>query len=367
MKILIIGLYNNLGGIEKCIFDYICHMNKSDIQIDLLGNPEHVWFEEKFKEMGCRILPTAKRFFFFNYIKDLYTIMKNNKYDLVHCNILSCANLLPIFIASVLGVKIIVHSHNSSSPISRLNMKSFIRNLLHLINKQILKTIKCYRLSCSETAAIYMFGRKKYTLLNNAVDVDRFAFNTSLREKVRKELNIDNDTLLIGQVGRFEYQKNHEFSLKLFSEYLKVNSKAKLLFIGKGTLLEKCKRLATELHIENDVIFYGFSPNVNEFLSAFDIFLFPSHFEGLSVAGIEAQCAGLPIIASDTISREMEITDLVFWCSLFSPIEVWIKCIELARKKVRKDYSNEITKNKYNIRIEAEKLRNIYKEVSLWS
>lgn len=361
MKVLIIGLYNKLGGIEKCIYDYVSHMKSDNISVGLVGAPKHIWFEEEFIKLGCKIHPVCKRTRIISYYKNLCNIIKENHYEIIHINMLSMANCIPILASKKCGAKIICHSHNSSIP--KGSVQGIIKSFFHTINKVRFRKVDMQRLACSQEAGVFLYGKKSnFFVLNNAIDVERFSFNENLRKTKRKELGITDSTIVLGQVGRFEYQKNQIFTIKMFNELIKQNNNIVLLFVGTGSLLEDCKEYVKKLNLENKVIFCGQQNDIPSFLCAMDIFMFPSHFEGLSVAGVEAQCSGIPIIASDTISKEMEKTDLITWCNLEKPIQEWISAIEnrINNLPSRELYSKIITECGFDISEQAQYLLNIY-------
>ena len=361
MKVLIIGLYNKLGGIEKCLYEYVSHMDLRGVSLGFVGSPQHVWFEEEFKSLGCTIHPVCERRKVFHYYRDLCRIIKEHHYDIVHINMLSCANCIPVLAARNSGAKVICHSHSSAVP--RGSLSSFVRSCLHRLNKSFVRESDVLKLACSKEAGHFLYGNKSFTVLSNAIDTRLFSFDKSIREKKRNELGIHDTAVLLGQVGRFEYQKNHVFSIQLFSEFLKKHPDSFLLFLGTGSLEEDCKKKVKELGIEKNVLFCGLQSDTAPFLFAMDVFLFPSVFEGLSIAGIEAQCAGLPVVASDTISREMEQSDLVTWCNLASPIREWISAIEKSSQKVsdRSAYAKVIAESAFDISVQADTLMTIYK------
>lgn len=360
MKVLIIGLYNKLGGIEKCIYDYVSHMDLNGVSVGFVGAPEHIWFEEEFKRLGCIVHPTCERKNIIRYFFDLCKIITENDYDIVHINMLSCANIVPLLAARKCGVKIICHSHNSLIPSG--SVRFLIKKILHLFNRYSVKKNDVIKLSCSLDAGKFMFGKKLFTVLANAIDTKSFSFDENIRITKRMELGIPENAVVIGLVGRFEYQKNHEFAIQVFTEFQKSHTESFLLLIGTGSLLKACKKQAQELGIEQNVIFCGQQNDIPPYLFAMDVFLFPSRFEGLGIVGVEAQCAGLPVIASKNIASEMAQTDLVAWCDLSSPMSEWTSAIEsrLSQIPLRRGYAKELTLRGFDISTQSQNLRKIY-------
>lgn len=361
MKVLIIGLYNKLGGIEKCIYDYVSHMDLTGVSVGFLGAPEHIWFEDEFKKLGCVIHPVCGRRNVLRYYKELCRIIRENHYDIVHINMLSCANCIPVIAALNCGVKVICHSHNSAIP--RGSFSSLVKKVLHGLNRSFIRNSDVLKLACSKEAGHFFYGNKPFSVLTNAIDTLHFSFDENVRNIKREVLGIPKTAFVIGQVGRFEYQKNHVFSIQFFSEFLKTHPDSFLLFVGTGSLEDVCKKKVKELGIEKNVLFCGQQNDIAPFLFAMDIFLFPSVFEGLGIVGIEAQCAGLPVIASKNVAAEMEQSDLVNWCDLTSPISEWITAIEnsLQKQSARQEYAKRIKERGFDISELAGNLMNIYK------
>ena len=167
-----------------------------------------------------------------------------------------------------------------------------------------------------------MFGKHKFQIMNNAIDAKKFIYNEEVRKQKRVELGVE-DKFVIGHVGRFNLQKNHEFLVKRFADFAKTNEDAILVLIGNGELQEKIKEMAKEYGIETKVKFLGLREDIPQLLQAMDLFLFPSLFEGLPVTLVEAQAAGLPCVISDMITDEIMITDQISKVSLSGNTSLW--------------------------------------------
>lgn len=254
------------------------------------------------------------------------------------------------------GVTIIAHAH-----VTRFGEKpiSFIRN--GLATKLSLK-IPDYYFACSERAGQYNFGHyfdeTHGFVINNAIEVKRFIYNITNREETRKEINVK-DEFVVGHIGNFTPQKNHSFLLKVFAEMTKIVPNAQLVLIGDGYLKESIKREAAELNVIHKVHFLGVRNDVNSLLSGFDCFLFPSLFEGLGIALIEAQTNGLPCIISDCIPKEAKVCNYFEYSLSDSPnkwASVLYKCIS------RQEDSETLVKNAgFELDHEAHKLIDKYK------
>lgn len=262
MKVLITGLSHKLGGIEKIIFDYISHIDLSGLEIGILCEYETVCFETEFAALGCKIERVCTRKSPFAYYREILKVITEGRYEAVHLNILSCANILPMLAAKRCGAKLIVHSHNSDIP-NGCSLTMLLRQFLHKMNKPWVSNASDIRLACSTEAGVFMFGSKQsFVILNNAIDTKKYAFNAEKRNCARTKFGIDDRTVVFGHTGRFEEQKNQEFA-----EYKKQNRDAKLILVGTGSHEAKCRQLAEKLGISDSVIFYGLADKDEIFFS----------------------------------------------------------------------------------------------------
>ena len=198
--------------------------------------------------------------------------------------------------------------------------------------------------------------------MNNAVDASLFRYNESTRIEVRRELGINDSTVLIGHVGRFNTQKNHKFLIDIFKEINKINPDSVLVLTGNGNLEDKIRNQVKELDLEGKVIFTGVRSDVNRLLQGFDVFLFPSLFEGLSVILIETQASGTPCLTSTAVSRQTEISDVIEFYPLEESAENWAKkALELSQKD-KKDTFDQIASSGYDITTNAQWLESFYLE-----
>ena len=223
---------------------------------------------------------------------------------------------------------------------------------------------------CSELAGRWLFGNKTYDqgkvyLLNNAIDVDKFKYDEKIRKEKRKELNIKDNQLVIGHIGRFVQQKNHEFLIDIFNEIYKQDKNAILLLIGEGPLKEEIQNKVNELGLDKNVKFLGQRSDANELYQAMDLFLFPSLYEGLGMVLIEAQCAGLPCIASIEVPQIAKISDKFVFENLKENPKKWADiCLKfLKEKSIRKNSEKSLNIQNYNIKNEAKKLKNKYNDL----
>lgn len=351
------------GGVESVIMNYYRHIDRSKIQFDFICDEDstNIPYEE-IEQLGGRVILCPPYQKVFKYIKFLKKIFTENKYRIVHSNI-NTLSVFPLYAAKKAEVKIrIAHSHSTSN--KKEWKKNIIKNILRLFSK---KYANVY-FACSELAGRYMFGNKafnegKVTVINNAIDLDEFKFDKNLRIKKRKELGISDSTLVVGHIGRFVAQKNHDFLIDIFNELHKKNNDSVLLLIGQGPKIDEIKNKVDNLKLNECVKFLGQRSDVKELYQAMDLFLFPSLYEGLGLVIVEAQATGLKCVASSEIPKCADISNKVDFISLEeNPLKWADVCLKNDSFK-RYDYDNNlINKYGFSIKNEANKLLNIYSD-----
>lgn len=355
IKILIIGMHDKIGGVETFLMNYYRNIDRNKVQFDFISIYDKLCFEDEIKNLGGRVYKIcSEKRNPIKYCSQLKKIIKENNYEIVHINMLSAANILPVIVAKKQKVKhIIIHSHNSNTP------AGLLRKILNTLNKPFLHLGTDF-FACSNLAGEWLFGirfLKKHQLkiINNAVEVDEYKFNSEIRESVRRELKCENK-FIIGHVGRFSYQKNHDFLIDVFYEVQKEDKNAVLLLIGEGELKDQIQEKVKKLNIQKNVIFLGTTNKVQDFLQAMDLFVLPSRFEGLPVVGIEAQASGTKCLFSSNITKETKIVENTEFLDM--NIQDWKKEI-LNCKNTSKSYDNAID-DKYNIKVAAKELEKKY-------
>lgn len=355
------------GGIQTFVVENMKHMDKSKIQIDYLLLDDGVKYdlEDTLREMGSNVYKLEgvwlkKPTDYFNYLKKIDDFFsKHHDYKVVHMHS-SSKNFYVLKSAKKYGIPVrIAHSHNIGFQ-SKSKMQIMIGNLC----KPLLKKYATDYFACAYLAGEWLFGKKevkkgKVRVIHNAVEYEKFKFNKEKRDEIRESLNI-NDKFVIGNVGRFSEQKNHEFLIDVFYEIHKRNKKSVLMLIGKGEKEDIIRNKVKRFGLTENVIFMGFCNNVNELMWAMDIFLMPSLHEGLPVVGIEAQAAGLPCFMSKyVITDEVKITELVKFIELKQSSKKWGE--EIFNSDLnRKDTKAEIERAGYLITDTAKELENFY-------
>lgn len=276
----IMGKWNG-GGVESVVMNYYRNIDRNKIQFHFLCDEDSTDIPyEEIEKLGGKVIVIPPYQKLFKYQKELYRIFKENNYKIVHSHI-NALSVFPLRIAKKAGVPIrIAHSHSTS------NKKEWKKNILKMILRPLSKLYANNYFACTEYAGKWLFGkkvveRKELNVINNAIDLKKFEFNENTRKALREELGIKDDTLIIGHVGRFMKQKNHEFLVEVFNEVYKKNQNTLLILIGQGPLLSEIKQKAINLNIEDKIKFIGQVTDIEKYYNIMDIFLFPSIYEGL--------------------------------------------------------------------------------------
>ena len=356
IRVLHVVTYMGRGGLETMIMNYYRHINREQVQFDFLVHREfEADYDKEIEELGGRIyrLPNLNPFSK-DYLSKLDEFFATHKeYRIVHSH-LDCMAGIPLKYAQKHDVPVrIAHAHNS-------NQTKDKKYLLKLFFKKNIVKYATDLFACGIDAGKWMFSIDEFQILNNAIDAEKFKYDQNVRYDMRKKWNITEDSLVIGHVGRFRIQKNHEFLLEVFADVLKKKTDAKLVLVGEGEQLESIRCKIQKLGIEKQVIFAGDCDNVSDILQAMDVFVFPSLYEGLPVSVVEAQAAGLPCLISDKVPIECKKTDLVQQIALDVGTEIWADRIIDAAKKTRRDTFEEIQKSGFDIKANAAWLEQFY-------
>ena len=350
------------AGIETMLMNYYRHIDRDKVQFDFLCNKTKPGaYDDEVKSLGGRIFHTpglnpAKLPKYMKYMKGLFK--EYPEYRIVEAHN-GAFGVYALHGAKLSNVPVrIYHAHGAS-------ITKDWKMPLKLICKQFLPGNMTHHYTCGIEAARCYFGDKvvdagDYELIPNAIEVQRFTYNPTIREQIRKEYKLD-DKHVLGHVGRFMTQKNHTFLLDVFAEVVKKDELAVLICLGDGELMPEMKEKAKSLGISDKVVFVGNVGNANEWYQAFDAFILPSIWEGLPVVGVEAQAADLPCIFSDGVTTEIGLSDKAVFVPLSTSKDKWVEAIENGfAQNERKDRTELIRENNYDIETEAIKLQNRY-------
>lgn len=319
------------AGIETFLMNLYRCINREEFQFDFMiyNTPTAGSYRDEIEAMGGRIYqvtPKEKGLVAnYNAVRD---IVRDNDYKIVwrHCE--DAARGTDLIAAKAGGATVrLLHAHSTNS--------TGLSRILHYPLRFIVNAYATGRLACGKRAGRWMFGHRPYELVYNGIDTESFKPAPDVRRQYRDDFSIG-DSIVIGHVGRFENVKNHAFLIKVFAEYKSRYGNAKLLLVGDGVLKEQCMELARECQISEDVIFAGLREDIPELLSAMDVFVLPSIYEGFPVTLIEAQAAGLPCIVSDSVSPETDIYGGVSYIGLDRSYTEWAELVH-SRTGVRYD------------------------------
>lgn len=353
VKRVLVVTTTNLGfnGITSVIMNYYRNIDRNKVQFDFaIAEEIHETIAKEIKELGGIIYQlSSRKKKTIKFLKELKKLVKEKKYEIVHVHGNSGTLYFDIHALKKAGVPMrIAHSHNSTCT----------HKIIHkLLKNKLNKEMTC-GIACSKLAGDWLFN-KDYVILNNGIDIEKFKFNEQVRREYRNKLNIQ-DKFVIGHIGHFSYQKNHEYLINVFSEVVKKKANSVLVLLGDGKLRSDIEDQIEQLGIKENVLLLGKRQDAAELMQAMDIFVFPSRFEGLPVVLVETQAAGLKSIVADTVTRECRITDKVSFFSLDEQ-EKWIDYILDNDKEYVRNNIEDIMKNsKFNIKNETKKLKKIY-------
>lgn len=346
---------NKCIDLQKVKFDYLVFEN------------EKTFYEDMVKELGGekRIVDVQKYsnnkfLLYWKKYKGVKRLLHSYYYDVVHVDASTPLDVVIGLAAKHSGVKtIVLHSHIAGD-----TKKSRVRTIYMNICRSLMKSSFTHYFAISDSSAKFMFPKtvysnKNYSIYRNGIIADKYIPDSMKRDEIRRKLGIE-DKFVVGHIGRFSNEKNHEFLMNVFAEIAKQNSRAVLLLIGTGPLVDTIKEKCKKLKIYEKVIFYGTTYEVPSLLDAMDVFVFPSKFEGLGIAAIESQCSGLPTFVSEGVPNEADISDLFIRINGFYPDEWAKKIIEYDYEQKRKGRVIEVKNAGFDIKMVAEKLEAFY-------
>lgn len=354
------------NGIYKYIFMLYKYIDKSRFEFEfLMQAPEELMKTKEYHEYGFKIrsFTTTQRENPEKFRKEIYDILSDG-YDVLELHTSYWRGFMIEEIAMEIGIpRVIVHSHSSGLD----NNDAVERDRQMKIHMQFKQAFGAQYATdfwaCSWKAADWLYGdkipRDKIKIVNNAIEVEKYQYNPILRENVRKQLGLEN-SFVIGHTGRFEYQKNHEFLLRVFKSVCLDKPYARLLLVGEGKLRENIEKYAEELGISKQVISLGWRNDIPELLQAMDMYCLPSRFEGLPIVMVEAQCADLKCITSSEVTEEAAILDDFQRLPLDE--EVWVQNINqyISAPKKRDENIELIRKSGFDIKTEIKNIEKLY-------
>lgn len=350
-----------LGGSQAMIMNIYRNIDRNAIQFDfIVDRIEHMEYKEEIETLGGIVytMPTFKGTNVIE-IKRAWRkfFLQHTEYKVLHSHVRSYASLY-IPIAKKNGITTIIHSHSTSNG----------RGVQAMIKKMMQYSLRYqadYLFSCSDKAGAWLFGKsalkhKNYKMISNAIDSQRFAFDEDKRIEIRKELHIENK-FVVGNVGRLVIPKNHQFLIDIFISVLHKDANSCLLLVGDGELRNLLEKKCQQLGIQDAVMFLGSQSYVEKYYMAMDVFVFPSLWEGLGIAAVEAQAAGLSCVISDRVPKEVDIgSGLISIVRISDNSEKWADKIVAQKGKTRISQTKAIKNAGFDISNSAYRLQQFY-------
>ena len=353
--VIITTSFVGTGGLTSVMMNYWRAMDKTGLTFDFASTNQidAILYEEISKE-GCQYYQLPLRYQTFKYFNAVRKLCIG--YDVVHVHANSATAVLELMAAKMAGVpKRIHHNHTSKTQHPYLNK---------LIHPLFLRSFTD-AVACSYPAGEWLFGKGKFIVLPNAIDIDKYKFNPIKRNQIREEFGIKNGEFLVGHIGKFIDAKNHEFLIKVFANYHSKHPCTRLLLVGDGGWRPKIEKWVADSGCADAIILAGLRSDIPAIVQAFDIFVFPSVYEGLPLTTLEAQTSGLPCLISSNVTKDVNIGRDVVMKSLDDGIDSWSDAID----QFNYDMSREercirncelITEARFNIKVVANELVGLY-------
>ncbi|MBQ6381324.1 MAG: glycosyltransferase family 1 protein [Clostridia bacterium] len=346
------------GGIETMLMNFYRHTDREQVQFDFLQNkPDPGDYDEEIKALGGRLFTSPGFMSYPKYIAFMTDLFRQHpEYQIIHTH---NGSLMLYALKGAQKSRIpvrIAHAHATAVPVGW-------KNELKKLMRPLIKYAATDYWGCSNAAGEFYFSparwQKNHQLIRNAINVEDFAFSESARTKLREQYGLG-DKLVVGHVGRLAPQKNQKKTLEMFAALHRTNPHSHLVIIGTGELEQQLKQYTAQLGISDAVTYTGVQTNVNEWYSAFDVFVMTSLYEGLPVVAVEAQATDLPCVLCDTITPEVKVTDNVTFLGLHDEAGAWADAVLAMEQKPRISRAAELQAAGYDIRLEAKRMQELY-------
>ena len=348
-RILVVGMSQNAGGVENYIINLYRHLDKSCYKFVFTSSNGKVAFQEEIEQNGGIVeCVTVSRRNPVKYILSWYRLLKIYTFDVVLFNTSDIVSIDVLKFTMWAKVPIrIIHSHSSHFD-GKLN---FFHRWQEEKNRKTISQYATQCWACSKAAGEWMFGKNDFTIINNGIETERFAYLKDKRDIIREQLGISHDSFVIGMVGRMIAAKNHLFAIEVFSKLCKQNLDARLILVGEGELREAIEQQVAVLDLQDKVLLLGVRRDVPALLSAMDCLILPSKFEGFPFVIVEAQANGLPCVVSANITRDTDITGAMTYMELSETPSQWAEAIAKVRPSVDREIAHMVVReNGYDIR-----------------
>lgn len=346
------------GGAEKDIINWYRNIDRTRYQFDFLVRTGMNFYQKEIEALGGNYYRAASfpGHFIRNFKETKKFLKEHREYDTIHVHGNALIYIYPLVAAKKLGIKRrIFHAHNT-----RANGPLAV--VLHHINRLLISKYANVRLACSQKAGEFSFGRKSFTVVNNAMELDKYQHDEAFQKEKRQKLGLEGQ-FVVGHVGRFMTVKNQRFVVDVFREILQMKKDAVLLLIGDGELREELENYVHELQLDQRVEFLGERNDVEQLIPIMDMMVFPSFYEGMPLVVLEAQASGTKMVYSDAVDDQVRLTPFVRKKSLDASAKEWAKeAVKFADEKVDCDIRRCFEENGYTIESVVEQLTRIYEE-----
>ncbi len=359
--ILQIAASLGIGGAEKVARDIGLFPEPGEYQNHYIvfGNAVGA-YEQSLLERGCKIfhIPSPADNYI-SYMKTLDNLMRTYNYSVVHAHTMFNAGWA-MYAAKKRNVPVrVVHAH------SALDIKgSLIVTAYEEAMRRLILSCATDLIACGEKAGIRLFGEKAYreraNLILNGVDTRSFRFDLERRNRIRDKYHLQ-DCFVIGHVGHMAEVKNQRYLLELMPEILKKRQNARLLMLGDGEDRSMLEQKVSQLHLQDYVVMTGNRLNVADYLSAMDVFAFPSLYEGMPLSVVEAQANGLPCVLSTGVPEDVYITDLIEPVSLNEPGR-WLEAICSKKRENAEQYNDLLYESVFDVSSAMKRIYDIYEK-----
>lgn len=365
MKKILVGYVDDLkhSGIDKYLLGLLKHSKENDVVFDFLTSVNADKIRDELKKYGSEVYLISNLKKPFVHYGDVRKILEEGNYDAAYFNISEPLNFLGVKAAHDAKVKTLVHSHSAGMDVES-SLKRFIRNIINCLCRPFVLKNGDEFFACSETAARWLFGKKtvnsgKCRVVYNSVDTSRFKYSEDFSAELSEEFEIDKDTLVLGHIGHYCYQKNNFFLIDILKEVIKIESNVKMLLVGDGHTRNAVMDYAKAKGVFENTLFLGIRQDIDKVLCLTDVFLLPSQFEGLPIVAVEAQSCGIPCLLSDKIDRLVAFTDSTEFLPI-SDAKIWAK--KIVEMRERKG-NVKIFKEKKLLFSESESSKNTFEEI----
>lgn len=346
----------NYGGVEMVVMNYYRHIDRNKVQFDFFAlEGSTIPQREEIEHLGGRVYVVPKYTHLSQYEREIQRIFRENDYQIVHSH-MNTLGVFSLYGAKKVGIPNRI-AHNHSTAGRGETKKNIFKYALRPFST-VYPTQLC---ACSRFAGEWLFGKNhEFRVIKNAIDLNRFHYDAEIRKEIRANLHLE-DAFVVGNIGRFCYQKNHEYLIEIFNQLVKQKKNAVLLLIGEGELEQDIRKKVAERHLQDRVLFLGHQNDTSLYYQAMDAFVLPSRYEGLGMVAVEAQACAVPTICSTEVPKEAKILPDTVFLRLDSEPEIWVKSIlSAAQHYKRKDTSEEMKQAGFDISVEAGKLAEFY-------